>query len=639
MSNRIFAYAYLRAVVDEGATNPIDTLQPLILQAISGAKGKRAGSVDAASIKSELGASFDISVPVSVIEYVCRRLSSKKEVVFDKTTQGYIPNHRIQYFDDHRAIARSRYDYIVSCIQKEIINSESNMPPDQLLEDWLDRSALSFLGGGTDAYNASSYDYKINRIVHQCIQNFGNDFLSALTDVTIGDAIHRGISELTQYEADPEEASKVRQIQLRAVFDTPIVMGLFGLSSSFRNESSEEIIRMCRELGIQVCIFDKTIDEIEGIFAGAARNLRADSPVTGEIRHFIFRKGLTASEVIEWRRKFRALVYDRFELIRTPEISVELSIAESDLEHALEERVRQRYPEARKHDVDALKATYQLRGGRPFLHLEDAKYIFITSNKSVADSSTVFFQEMFRQEGLMNGVQVCMHTSVFASRLWIKLPSFGGDAPRKQIISQIHSALRPNKKTKDSFLTHLRAFVERGIVTDETAAFVEFSHFTEEILSERYHYDELMLEEGEARSTIDGVLKKLKSWKESVKTETALLYKNEIEELEALATNANLSLDASVKERSDIQEKYTEIERKLNKNQNRFELLVKVLYYLALFLIALCLFVIAILSSSEQGNGKVWGAVFAVIALAGGTIGDRIFSIRSRISNLLERFF
>jgi len=87
------------------------------------------------------------------------------------------------------------------------------------------------------------------------------------------------------------------------------------MSAKHRNLAAQELFAMCDNLGITICAFDHTLDEIERVIGGAARNLRFGNPVTGEIRDFIFENSLVASDLFDFRKKIRAIISSDFNIL------------------------------------------------------------------------------------------------------------------------------------------------------------------------------------------------------------------------------------------------------------------------------------------------------------------------------------
>ena len=489
------------------------------------------GSIPLVAIVEDLNSKYGLEVPIYVAEHCTRELVKDGALTYDKINNRYFITENSDYhFDKIEQEAQEKYKLVINGLQRVLLDECWRAAPDVFLHEWLDKSALSFLGGGARAYTASAKEYDMNRMMRVAILRGGEDFLGALSDLAIGDAIFRAIQALSQF-ASVEAVDVKRKIKTIAVLDTPIVMGALAYSYDYRNVACTQIVNMCRNLGMRIGVLSISIDEMERIFSAAATNIAHGNALTGEIRSYIFEHGLDAASLIDERGMIRDRVGSEFEILEPPPLTVGLSISEAELETQIAENVKQRYPDARKHDVEALAAVYRFRKGEAKVYFENADAILITSNKSLADSSTVFFQEMFRKDGKRNQVQVCMHQTVFASRLWVKLPTISAEVARPLIIAQVYASLQPNPKLRDAFLTELKRLSEKGLISAESEALVRISHFADEVLGDRFSYDKISINERDTKNVISSTMEKIKAWQQSQKGKIAEEFSRTIESL------------------------------------------------------------------------------------------------------------
>jgi hypothetical protein len=380
--------------------------------------------------------------------------------------------------------------------------------------------------------------------------------------------------------------------------------------------------------------------------------MQSNRPVTGEIREYIFEESLTSSDLLERLRRLRALVKENFRIIDPPRVSNSFDdhdFSELELDKKLEERVKQRYEDAKKHDVDALVATYRLRGGTPRKVLEKADFIFVTSNKNVADSSTSFFQEHFRERGERNVVQICMHSPVFASRLWTKLPTVDAQLPRSQVIAQILSLIRPNPSLKQSFMEELGKLAAAGAISDESRALVEFSHFTDELLSEQFEYEAISISEHDTRSVINGVISKIADWKERKAEEVRRGFSEEYQDLEREVQAAQDLLKGSAEDYEDARGRAQDLSKALEEKQaqlerieRRVEWVSSFFYYLILIVVVAVILIHAFFAYFWDKEGSVLGDVVGVAVSASLLLltltSERLLGLRTRLIRVLKKW-
>jgi len=647
--NLLFAYALLKANASVGSPSPISSLSPLIYRSFHSPRSNAAaGSILLSHVVDDVAKKYGLEIPIYVAEYCARELVKKNVLVFEKATGGYyVASSADGGFDKIESAARESYNLVVSKIARILIDEGSKIEPDAFLEEWLDSSAISFLGGSARAYNAEPKDYQNNRLMRVAIDRFGDDFLSGLADLAIGDAIFRAIRELSQY-ASIEEATEVRKIETVAIMDTPIVMGFFGWSSEYRQLASRQMISMCKSLGVRIGVLQMSIDEIERIFTGAASNLSHGNAPTGEIRAYVFENGLSASDLVVERAMLQTKICEEFELISPPALTTELSISERQLEYLIASKVRQRYPDARKHDVDALAAVYRLRNGEEKTYFERSDAIFVTGNKSLADSGTIFFQELFREDGRRNQVQIAMHQTVFSSRLWVKLPTISSGVARPQIISHVSASLMPNPKLREAFLSELKKLSDKGAIGEQDAAIVRISTFADEVLGDRFSYDKITISEAETRGVVSDAINMIRDWRDKQKGRIADEYEERLQVLESdlkaatqRAQAAEVDSEESLAEMRTLRSRVDTTIGRLDTMKERIERASDIVYWTLLVFALIGLFYLASGEVLNEGgftfSGFRWTLFLVLTVLV--ALLDKFHGFRERIKRRVTEVF
>ena len=514
MAKTVLAYSFLKATYGASTRNPVDSVIPLVKRALREVK---AGEIDQHKLQRVIRRIFGLEIPLNVIRYTFPHLAKQGAIELRKPSFRY---HLIgAKFQDAKILeieeeGRKQYQRLLAKVRS--ISSDHGIEgfrAEDVLEDWLDSSSLSFLGGNNPAYAAGNDEREINRIVAIALTD--PTFAKDLSDVAIGDALYRAIKEITEYavEVKPEKAaSEDDQIKdaiaiyssamkgVALFFDTRFVLRILGYVADELSKAATELISLARQLDAKTCVFRHNLEEIQRIFDSVAINLQHNLG-EGEIASYAFEHGLLPADLIELGMELEKNCQRvGIEVIDAPELTTQLSINERQLDSQLEVDLRQSYERARQTDVDSLAAIYRLRKGEPKRFLEKCDALFVTTNKSLADSSVRYFRQFFKELGKANRVQLCMTDVVLATRLWTKLPTSYDKLPRQQIVAHALSSLRPNQILLDKFRSHLQSFVTEDKISDEQAARVKLSTFASKILALEHSPRDVDLSKDEALS-------------------------------------------------------------------------------------------------------------------------------------------
>ena len=241
-------------------------------------------------------------------------------------------------------------------------------------------------------------------------------------------------------------------------------------------------------------------------------------PIEDGVAAFAVENAMEASDLLE----FLAGIPDKLrgqsiEILAAPPYDLELGVDEKFLYSSLERDLKQANVDARTRDLQSLTAIFRIRKARAFKFLEKSKAIFVTSNKGLSDVATRFFQDHFRSEGQKNAVQICMTDVVFASRLWVKIPTATRKLPKKQIIVHILGNMRANRSLKESFERKLKALVTSGDINNTEFELVRLSRLTDKLLAMNFSSSSREISEDEAVGVANKVIQE---WKRRIAEDT-----------------------------------------------------------------------------------------------------------------------
>jgi hypothetical protein len=491
MSKRkcLIAYAMLQTAVDRGATNPVHAILPLIERSL---KDIASGPTSLREISGKFKDLWGFELPVNVLRHCVRQHPVRNFIKYDQVEKSYHIEHPQsgvdQNYDAAEKLVYSKYEVVNSSIRLWTAR-ESNLKisADEILYTWLASISPSFVTSLSGPTNLSFEEHEANRIINICLSSGSDDvrarFKNALTDIALGDLLYKSIVYASEYET-LEALDGGRMSDVTVYLDTRILFWMLGYYGDDLYQASHELLQMCRATGCTVAVFTHNRDELHDGLMALAQAVGSPSRSTWEAVSYALAANLQRSDIIQAARSVDERLEGLGLEIQSPPERVEaLGISESDLDYEIEIGVQQVNPMARMRDVRSVSAIFQMRGGLPIEYLEKSKAILITSNTSLAAAVTRHFLKEFRSEGLAPGVQICMTDIVFSARLWTKLPTNVGLAPREQILARSVSYLRPNHKLRESFIRRLEKLYSAGRVSEEYYGAVAIGGFVDHILA------------------------------------------------------------------------------------------------------------------------------------------------------------
>ncbi len=512
------AYAYLSAAFDAGSKvrNPLDTLKPLILSVFEDNAGKALNRDEVAAFFATM---YGIDLPLNVLSYVMASMVNADRSLLRKEAQGridiahanYVPGDlkRVKESKEIATRAKKLWATAIAHIEKNLVGIEWDFGgPTDVLELFLDESSIGFVGQGGKGFARTNSDKALNQFIYHCIENDADEaFLTALTELAVGDVVYQSIKSVTEYEAAFEEAISRNMKNVKVFFDTRFILNLLGCNGEAYERSAKETLSLCLNTSCQVAVFQHTLEEIDAIFMTVAGKLNMNHPVRDGVAAFALERGMLPSSLLEFAANIPdALSGMGIKAELTSEIIADYSVDEAALHRRIEVDLRQQNIDARTRDISSLTGVYRLRQGKPHRYLEDCEAIFITTNKGLADSATGFFRQHFKDEQLKNSVQICMTDVVFSTRLWIKLPTSARKLPKEQILSHILTNLRPNEALRQTFIDQLTKMSSQGQFSDKKLSIISLSGLTDRMLAIDYDVTQTTLDESQTLGTATKII-------------------------------------------------------------------------------------------------------------------------------------
>jgi hypothetical protein len=270
-------------------------------------------------------------------------------------------------------------------------------------------------------------------------------------------------------------ASRIRD--LTVYFDTRLLLNALGLHGQTSQDAILELFILLQQLGARLSYFTHTLTELQNVVDNSVHQLRSSrrgriTPPGKGIYEYAVSAGLGPSELerraeeAEGRLKYLGLTRRD-----TPKYTVDLGVDERRLEDLMQELVRYQREETRVYDVKSLTAIYRIRRGREMQHLEDAKAIFVTTNRPLVRASNEFFKET--NDGRI--VPIATQDWELGTVAWLKRPVSAPDLPRKQLLADCFAALEPGEQLWKKYVETIDRMEDDNSLDEESHAVLRYS--------------------------------------------------------------------------------------------------------------------------------------------------------------------
>lgn len=324
------------------------------------------------------------------------------------------------------------------------------------------------------------------------------------------------LEELLAFDAPIESRN---HCHTNVYLDTGFIFALLGIESTNRSEHFKALLDDMVSLGMRLNIFEHTYAEISSIIASSAHwigNPYYDPSEASEATYFFASNGWSRQRVNELVSNLRSILIENY------------SIKIDNTRYPLKEDIRTMYQENIKEQIVAeYSATnprfsleekaqtieFDSRSLFMLLHyndgfsaqtLPDLKYIFVTTNRSLARVGKKIALKSFR--GNANGIPIAINDLVWGSLIWSHSPTKISGLNKASIISAAFAAFMPTEAMLKKLNKTLLECADRGDISPETCYFLKTNTMALQTLAQLTQNNEEQYNE----KTPHEVLKKLK---------------------------------------------------------------------------------------------------------------------------------
>ncbi len=370
------------------------------------------------------------------------------------------------------------------------------------------------------------------------------------------------------------DIKQVKTINRKTIYflDTSILFGLLGINSKYEKEVYSEFVDLLQKNGGVVKIFEHTYQEFFNIIDSCVEWIDKptyDANKASRALLFFKSEGYHRSDVELFIKQIPEKIKSfgiEIEDIPDPNIKTKYQMDEEEFQRKLIDLYRENNPnfdEEEKegtinYDVKSVSAVFKLRGGKVPRNIEECKFLFVTTNSTLAFASKLHENNYPLHDSFYIPTTV---TDVFIGTiLWLSSPNYINleDFSKKHLISHCYAALNPTKQHFTLFLNEVNKLKQDNLITEDDIIYLETSSEARRLLQEKTLGDAMKIT---SKTPIE-ILKEIQLDAERKAKEEFTPIQNDLE-----SKNKELS--------ERLRQKQEEINEKENQNRKLSDLLKK----------------------------------------------------------------
>jgi len=252
--------------------------------------------------------------------------------------------------------------------------------------------------------------------------------------------------------------------KITVYLDSPLIIGLLGFNGSLKKQASEELIELLKSLRINICIFDKTLDEIERLLSAWKHDLGRNvyQRFNTKTLELLRSQGYDAVRLDTEIKTLRRTIEGKGVTIKYGfSVKERYQCDEVALEKAIAENFRQN--KDLEHDTICISRVHNLRENRHISDLSEQFSVFVTGNTGLAKYANGFFS----RTNYRSAIPVVVSEQWLTIMFWLKKPEISNKLPTDQVIATAYSLLYTDDKFWDAFLERLSSITKRGDISEE----------------------------------------------------------------------------------------------------------------------------------------------------------------------------
>lgn len=272
------------------------------------------------------------------------------------------------------------------------------------------------------------------------------------------------------YFADKRTTKKSFE-KISVYLDSPLIIGLLGFNGPFNMQANEEFVDLLLSLKIKICIFDKTLNEIERLLSAWKSDISRKSYSRFNTKTLEL---LRSQGYDEARLDTEIKILHR--TIESKGISVVVGFSAKERfqcdEVALEQAIAENFRKDKnlEHDTVCISRVHNMREGRHIRELSESFSVFVTKNTGLAKFANGFFSK----NNYSSPIPVVVSEQWMTIMFWLKNPDITSKLATDQVVATAYSLLYTDDKFWEAFLGRLDSIKRRGDISEEDFVLVRW---------------------------------------------------------------------------------------------------------------------------------------------------------------------
>lgn len=559
MKSYLINLALLETLKHEKFKDEIDLFLPFVAVTIQEI-GKP--TVDIIDIQSKLSELFGFRPPLSAIKVLASRAKNKGLLI--RENNAFIPRaEKIKEWSNGYEKKKQDLEISLDHLKKSLIEFSQDRFQKHLSLSEAEGLIFKFIQNNVSAvisrraYSKAEFDASIKNTDHIIASFIGHIHRKEPCLLEHFSRCVKGML-LAEYLYFADKTTNKKTFEKISVYlDSPLVIGLLGFSGPIKRQANEELIELLKSLKINICIFDKTLDEIEGLLSAWKNDLEKN----------IFNRFNTKTLELLRSQGYDAVRLDTeiktlYRTIENKGITIKYGFSAKERyqcdEVALEKAIAENFHKNKdlEHDTICISRVHNLRENRHIQDLSEQFSVFVTGNSGLAKYANGFFI----RSGYRSAIPVVVSEQWLTIIFWLKNPKISNKLPTDQVIATAYSLLYTDDKFWDAFLERLESITKRGDISEEDFILVRWDS---DLLS-AVHDVSVDVGEDFSEEDVFDIVESIKR-KYTQKSEQAIedLRKQKDEELARIQDEASQQLNVERSVTNDLAKRHSALTEKI----------------------------------------------------------------------------
>jgi hypothetical protein len=539
MNRTLFSLAIIRINWEIHHKDYIENFVPLFATLIKQKNYNEISIENLDKIRSDFKNEFGLDIPSNPTITILNRLS-KKELI-SKENGKFIPVKekldKIDITKKSNEITREFEHVIIAIIKfiKEKHNIEVETAEiEEALICYLKKHDLELLF----AAEKKSLLPKINpnkRLQFLINEFIGNAFRTEpnlfkfIVNLSIGHALSSTIlfNDFNQY------SGKFKGLNL--FFDTPFIFNLIGINGLHKKSLAEELISILKKENVKLYVLEISNSEVISNLEETLKLLEKgkNDPTKGPITfRACIENGFNANDIEQILLELTSIYekngimyndipnYDEFREYQINEEKLYDTIIDS---YGLKDKTTKKECKENNEkqedktdkinntiyrDVKVLSGIYRYRLGNNPKTLKDCKYLFITTNSSLAYASRQFEKLEYEKR---YSLPTCLTDVFLGTLIWLHSPAEIENLSEKKIIADCFAALKPDERIISKYIDEVETLKNKGLINQDNYILLRTHRTAINILENKTFNDINEFKPETTQEILEELLEKIKS--------------------------------------------------------------------------------------------------------------------------------